>query len=176
MRLELIGAKGYLGCPFDVCDLRTCPIGHHKNFAICTGEGFQIIGEGGGSIKSGQRVRFRFVREGNTWLGCPLNYCDKRLCPGEINSVRARNFDTCWGEVFRIYACGRNNGHRIQNGDLVMIYFPEHPHGKGKGYISIQGSSEGADTSLSLCPGNNSLTPLRYSLCSNNVFRIHRKP
>ena len=42
-----MNAKGYLGCPYDVCDLKTCPLRHYKNFETCYGEGFQIIGEGG---------------------------------------------------------------------------------------------------------------------------------
>ena len=41
-----MNAKGYLGCPYDVCDLKTCPLRHYKNFETCYGEGFQIIGEG----------------------------------------------------------------------------------------------------------------------------------
>ena len=54
VRLELMSAKGYLGCPSAICDFRTCPVYFHTDFDGCTGEGFQIIGEGGGSIKSGQ--------------------------------------------------------------------------------------------------------------------------
>ena len=49
-----MSAKGYFGCPNDICDFRTCSINHHNNFGICDGEEFEIIGEGGGSIKSGQ--------------------------------------------------------------------------------------------------------------------------
>ena len=47
-------ARRYFGCPNDLCDIHTCSINHHNNFSICDGEGFEIIGEGGGSIKSGQ--------------------------------------------------------------------------------------------------------------------------
>lgn len=172
-----MNAKGYLGCPYDVCDLKTCPLRHYKNFETCYGEGFQIIGEGGGSIKSGQRVRFRYVNEGN-WLGCPHNNrCDKRSCPGAITSAAANNFDTCWGERFVIYARDRSSGEQIQNGDIVMIYF-QGKESEGKpGYISIQKSYVGADTSLSLCPGKNVVpTYFSYSRCTTSVFRIHRKP
>jgi len=176
VRLELMSAKGYLGCPNRICDLGVCSLTNYNNFGVCGKEGFQIIGEGGGSIKSGQRVRFRYTNEHNRWLGCPYNRCDKRPCPGSINSANARNFDTCWGEVFKIYACGRHDQDQIQNGDLVMIYF-EDERSIMKGFISIQGSSEGADTSISVCPGNNPPpASLSYSFCSRNVFRIHRKP
>ena len=54
VRLDLMRAKRYFGCPNDLCDIHTCSINHHNNFSICDGEGFEIIGEGGGSIKSGQ--------------------------------------------------------------------------------------------------------------------------
>ena len=176
-----MSAKGYFGCPNDVCDFRTCSINHHNNFSICDEEGFEIIGEGGGSIKSGQRVSFRFVKEENKWLGCPHNnQCDiMRTCPGSDTSSRARNFNTCWGERFKIYACGRNNGDHIQNGDLVMIYFPGHSptmFSNDKKYISMEGSTEGDDASMSTCPGINAPSSFVFSFCPNSVFRIHRKP
>ena len=180
VRLELMSAKGYLGCPYAICDFRTCSVNHHNDFNGCTGEGFQIIGEGGGNIKSGQRVSFRFVREGNVWMGCPhSNHCDKRTCPGSVTSSRARNFNTCWGERFTIYACERNNGDHIQNGDLVMIYFPGNPSSKSsndKKYISIEESAEGDDTSISTCPGINAPSCFSFSICPKSVFHIHRKP
>ena len=177
VRLELMSAKGYFGCPNDTCNFSTCSNHHHDNFTVCDGEGFEIICEGGGSIKSGQRVSFRFVIEGNVWLGCPHNNrCDKRTCPGSVTSSRARDFNTCWGERFTIYACGRNNGDHIQNGDLIMIYFPGHAIGNNKKYISIEGSAEGDSASMSTCPGINAPSCVSFSICPNSVFRIHRKP
>ena len=102
-----MNTRGYLGCPKDVCDLRTCSSSNYKNFDTCSGESFQILGERGGNIESGQRVRFRYVSEANSWLGCSHNNrCDKRTCPGAINSKAANNFNTCWGERFVIYGHG----------------------------------------------------------------------
>ena len=60
------------------------------------------------------------------------------------------------------YACGRNNGDYIQNGDLVMIYFPGHSptmFSNDKKYVSMEGSTEGDDATMSTCPGINAPSP-----------------
>ena len=181
MRLEHIDTEGYLGCPNSVCDLRTCS---SKSFETCMQELFQIIGEGGGSIKSGQKVSFRYVAAENSWLGCPhYNRCDKRSCPGTFN--RESNFNTCWGERFVIYGHGRRNKENILHGDIVSIYFsPKHSgssysgssYHSSPGYITIAGSSLGADTSISACLGSTPPTYFRYSSCPDSVFRIYKQP
>ena len=168
-----MGARGWLGCIDSVCDLRSCPYGGNNiyDFNSCHGELFRIVVENGGSAKSGYRVRFLYVTWTNWWLGCPINNrCDKRNCPGSL--AQGASFSRCNGEIFRIYACGRNHGDTIYNGDLVMIYLPAY----GSKYISIQGSTEGADTSLNSCPGSTPPAYFSYSICSNNVFRIYKKP
>ena len=60
-----------------------------------------------------------------------------------------------------------------------MIYFPGHPANKysnDKKYISMEGSAEGDDASMSTCPGINAPSCFSFSICPNSVFRIHRKP
>ena len=174
MRLEHIDTKGYLGCPNSICDLHTCS---STNFETCMKELFQIIGEGGGNIKSGQRVRFRYVAAENSWLGCPhSNRCDKRSCPGALS--RASNLNTCWGERFVIYGRGRRNGENLLHGDIVSIYFlPQHEGSSysRSGYITIAGSSSGADTSISSCLGSTPPSYFKYSSCPDSVFRIYKK-
>ena len=175
MRLEFmgVGARGWFSCTASVCDLRSCPYSGNniRDFNSCHGELFRIVVENGGSVQSGNRVRFQYVTWGNHWLGCPRNNrCDKRPCPGSLSN--AANFNNgCSGETFRIYARGRAVGQTIYNGDLVMIYLPAYD---GK-YISIQGSSEGSDTSMNHCPGSTPPAYLSYSFCSNNVFRVYKK-
>ena len=173
VRLEFkgIGASGFLGCPFSVCDLRSCP--YYNNYIRsvnpCNGEQFRIVVENGGSLQAGEHVRFQVFVGSNQWLGCPLNNrCDKRPCPGSLS--QAANFNGCSGETFKIYARGRRVGQTILNGDLVMIHLPAY----GGKYISIQGSTEGADTSMDYCPGRVPPSYSDYSRCSNNVFRIYK--
>jgi len=168
LKLQFLGASGaWLGCPFDICDIRKCP-SSNNNYRYfdgrCWGEEFQIIGEGTthNPIKSGQQIRLRYVHVNNTWVGCPSNNrCDKRTC------VQGNNFRRCRGEIFRIYARGRKNGELIYNGDVVMLYYPY----EGK-YVSI----EKDDTSLNFCPGITPPAYLSYGICSKNAFRIYRKP
>ena len=175
LRLQFLGARnGWVGCPYSICDLRTCPsyYNNYRNFARCGGEVFQIIGEGTihHPIKAGQRIRLRFIRDHNSWIGCPTkNHCDIRSCSGTTS--QAADFSRCGGEIFRIYARGKTNGQIIHDGDVVMLYYP----GDGK-YISIQGQNEGDDTSRNFCPGVVPPAYLSYGICSKNAFRIYRKP
>ena len=170
LRLDFMGSKGWLGCPFDICDLRICPTfteGRFKNFSMCGGEVFQIVAEGGKHARSGYRVRFRYINGGNQWIGCSQNNrCDKRSCPG--TNLQALTFTRCGGEILQIYARGRYKGDNIRNGDLVMLQY-------GTKFISIQGTKEGDDTSLTNCPGTLPLTYFDYSRCPKNVFRIYKK-
>ena len=173
-----MGARNaWLGCPDSVCDLRICSTyGHsnnYANFGVCGEEQFQIIGLGtqGSSIKSGQRIRLRYLAEHNSWLECSTSedHCNKGTCSG--TSVQASNFSRCWKEMFRIFARGRAKGQTIYNGDVVMLY--QIVFGR---YVSIQGEYESSDTSLNFCPGVTPPAYLSYGICSKNVFRIYRKP
>ena len=169
LRLQFLGARNaWLGCPGSVCDLRMCPSNSnsYKNFGTCGGEKFQIISDGtqGSPIKSGQRIRLRYLVEHNSWMGCPAsNRCDKRPCPG--TSLQGKDFNRCGGEIFRIYARGRTDGQTIYNGDVVMLYYIY----TGR-YVSIQGQNEGDDTSLNFCPGVTPPAYLSYGICSKNAF------
>ena len=173
-----MGAKNaWLGCFESVCDLRICP-SKNNNYRYfdgrCYGEEFQIIGEGthGSPIKSGQRIRLRYLHDQNTWMGCPNNkYCNKRTCPGTTASGTIFTNNRCWGETFKIYARGKANGQIIYNGDLVMLYYAW-----GGKYVSIQGEYNKDDSSLNFCPGEVPPAYLSYGICSKNVFRIYRKP
>jgi len=178
LKLQFLGPRGaWLGCPGIDCGLQTCPSlnGNYSYFdAQCWREEFQIIGDGDfyNPIRSGQQVRLRYVREHNTWLGCPFyNHCDKRLCSGTIAQAGDFRNNRCWGEIFKIYARGRKNGDVIYNGDVVMLYYV-----RDGGYISIQGESAGSVTSLNFCPGIPPPEYFSYGICSNNTFRIYRKP
>ena len=102
IRLEFkgIGASGFLGCPYSVCDdLHSCPYYNIRSVYTCNGEQFRIVVENGGSLQSGERVRFQYVTGSNQWLGCPARtHCDKRTCPGSLS--QAANFNRCEGKNF----------------------------------------------------------------------------
>ena len=180
LRLQFLGARDvWLGCPDGnrICDLRTCPSRNYnfRNFVNrCYGENFQIIGEGTSytSIKSGQRIRLRYLHEHNTWIGYPNGInCDKRTCPGTTSQGGNFANNRCWGEIFRMYARGKTDGQTIYNGAVVMLYYER----SGR-YVSIQGKNYGDDTSLDFCPGSPPPAYLSYGICSKNAFRIYRKP
>ena len=169
MEFKGVGASGWLSCSDDVCDLRSCPYNGHyiKSLTACKGELFRILVENGGTVESGEKVRF-FI-ETRKWLGCPLNdRCDKKTCPGTFS--QGAKFNRCGGEDFRIYARGRTNGETVLNGDLVMIHLPAF----GSKYISIQGYNESSDTSMNYCPGKVPPSYDDFTTCSNNVFRIYK--
>jgi len=166
--------RGWLGCFDNICDIRQCPSNTNQNFTICWGEVFQIIGEGlhtGDPITSGMRVRIRYTRTANTWFACINNArCDKRPCPGSIS--QARDFNRCGGEIFHIYARGREHGEDIANGDLVMLYSPW----IDRRYVVANGQNEGDDLTVDFCPGETPPAYLTYAICSKNVFRIFKDP
>ena len=121
-------------------------------------------------IHSGQRIRLRFAHEPNTWMGCPSNtHCQKRPCPGTTSE--GGNFTRCHDEIFRIYSRAVTNGLAINDGDEVMLYYPNN----GK-HVFIQGEFSGAAIRLDFSPGMALPAYLSYAICSKNVFRIHQKP
>ena len=178
LRLQFLGAKnGWLGCDQPVCDLRTCPSYNHNYRYFdsrCSGEKFQIISDGnqGSSVTSGQRIRLRYLHKHNSWMGCShKNRCEKNTCPGTTSQGTNFRNNRCSGEIFKIYARGRDYGQTIYNGDVVMLYYAQ-----GQRYVSIQGEDLGHDTRLNFCPGIAPPAYLSYGICSENVFRIYRKP
>ena len=179
LRLQFLGARdGWLGCPDPVCDLRKCPSvnNNHQNFQNCWGEVFQIIGEGANyaPIRVGQRVRFRYLRLHNTWIGCrqDKDHCEHNTCPG--STLQGKNFNRCHWEMFKLFARGKRNGAIIQNSDEVMLY---HEQQGMRRYVSIQGKKDNvAGTSLDFCPGVAPPAFLSYAICSKNMFRIYRRP
>jgi len=177
LRLQFLGARNaWLGChgSYKVCGLHRCP-SKNENYRFpgrCWGEEFQIIGEGKNfdSIKSGQRIRLRYLREHNTWMGCArLNRCEQATCPGTTAAAKDFTNDRCWGEIFVIYARGKANGAVIYNGDVVMLYYPR----KGL-YVSIQGENDDDDTSINFCPGAAPPAYFSYAMCSKNSFRVYQ--
>ena len=174
--LQFLGAKvGLLGCAGGGCGLATCP-SHHYNYRYfdgrCYGEELQIIGEGTihNAIKSGQRIRLRYLREYNTWVKyLESKKCGKGTCSGA--TAQGTNFNKCPAEMFRIYARGKRNGEVVYNNDVVMLY-----NEYSCKYVFIEGEKNGDPSSFNFCPGVAPPAYLSYGICSRNVFRIYRRP
>ena len=173
MGFDLVATRGWLGCPSSTfCDLRKCPsynkhLTHTRKFGNCDGEVFQIFGDGNDYIRSGYKVRIRFVRAGNKWLSCYNGTCTVKNCPG--STTQSTNFKmSCGNETFTIYGKARRYGDLIYNGDFVMLYINTNQ------YISIKGVNEGDDASLDFCPG--SVPPYYFSFfkCTRNVFQTYK--
>ena len=178
MRFQSAGIRrGFIGCYENVCDMRFCPSwsdNNLRNFSECWAEVFQIIGEGlhiGDPITSGMRVRIRYTRGTNEWFACVNGWqCDKRPCPGTI--TQARNFNRCAGELFHIYARGREHGEDIANGDLIMLFSSY----SNRRYVAAVGQNDGDDVTVDFCPGETPPAYLTYAFCSKNVFRVYKDP
>ena len=115
LRFQFLGAKdAWLGCPHSnkICDLRECPSNNNKYRYFdgrCHGEEFQIIGEGTShsSIRSGQRIRIRYIRGYNTWIGCsPNKYCGLATCPGSTSQASSFANSRCWGKYSEYMPAG----------------------------------------------------------------------
>ena len=178
--LQFLGAKvGWLGSHTasggGTCFLATCP-SHGNNYRYfdgrCSGEEYQIIGEGTthSPIKSGQRIRLRFLYEHNTWV----KYLESKQCgTGTCSGTTAQgiNFNRCPAEMFRIYARGKRNGEVVYNNDVVMLY-----NEYSCKYVHIEGQKNADPVDFNFCPGITPPAYLSYGICSKNVFRIYRKP
>ena len=133
---------------------------------------YQIIGEGNihAPIKSGQRIRLRYLHEHNTWVKYLENKrCGKGTCSG--TTAQGSNFNKCPAEMFRIYARGKRNGEVVYNNDVVMLY-----NDYSRKYIHIEGEEHAAPSNFNFCPGVAPPAYLSYGICSKNVFRIYRRP
>ena len=137
-----------------------------KKYSQCVGEVFQIFGQRaeGHEIKVADRVGLFYPEEGK-WFGCWQKHCDKRLCPGEptyeYGFANSQKCKQCGGEIFTIYACGKNNGDVIMNKDAIMLLFGTHV------WVSVWEGTANTDG----CPGKTLLPPKRaYDRCPGEAF------
>ena len=111
-----------------------CPIRCFDNCWVpCQGEVLQIYRmEGPGTVHSGDTVGIYYPL-GKTWFSMYEGEGHKDKCPGTPNIETG--FHTrqlwykCWGEVFLVFAKGKNNGEQITAGDRLALFYPaEHSH------------------------------------------------
>ena len=147
-----------------------------EDYAKCTGEVFQIYRVAGpGQVKVGDIVGFYSPLK-RQWMSAVGTQTHLSPCPGIPQNSHHRPTrdpkNRCWGEVFQIYARGKNEGQPIDQLDHVMIYysrqkgFLQYPHTNGRKNGLVR----------STCPGECLPPPASsYERCFQNVFAIHKK-
>ena len=161
----------WIGCWSNRCAPANCPrvffAGNDWNG--CRGEIFQIYKPRPGEIRVGDIVGVHYPHEKGRWLGCSHSECGKYNCPGNPthqNGFADQNrWFRCFGEVFRIYAYGKNINARITSGDLIMLY-----------YVNNGNWVNGAGTlKKATCPGTAPPASNKYDVCSHEGFKIVKR-
>ena len=148
-----------------------------SDWTDCVGEVFQIYRKvGPGFIASGDNIGLYYlIKEEGTgkeqWLGCGHLPCGKYPCPGTPNPATgfefSRKWTDCGGEIFRIYARGKDNGMTINSDDDVAVV-----HSSGKWLC--QGYK--VETTTSSCFGTSFPPPeSKFDDCGKETFRIWKK-
>ena len=140
-----------------------------NDWRMCAKKVFKIYRRSGlGSVRVGDTVGIYYPHN-HRWLGCGNLYCRARAnCPGSPTSAYGFNrpnlWNQCGGEIFKIYACGRNFGSPIYPHDHVMLY-----HVGVKKWIGLENSR----AEMRTCPGTVLPPPKnKYEACWGEVFEL----
>lgn len=161
-----------MGCAGGHCGKAGCPNLFMDEWAHCWGEVFRIYRAlGTGAVRVGDLVGIYYPREPGKWLGCAGQTCGKATCPGHPTSAYGfshhEHWYRCYGEVFKIYARGRNNGDIIRHEDDIALYYVQ-----AGDWVSHSSSSIYRNP----CIGNN--RPPSYNLydrCWGEIFKIWKR-
>ncbi|CAI8020927.1 hypothetical protein GBAR_LOCUS12466, partial [Geodia barretti] len=120
----------WLGCAGHPCGGAPCPrlIFTGAEWNNCWGEVFQIYRAlGPGAIQSGDFVGLYYGRT-RQWFSLSGNSGHTETCPGSVDPVTGfdhlHKWFICGGEVFRIYAYGKNDGAALDEEDDIVLYYP----------------------------------------------------
>ena len=170
---QIVGLKytysnQWLSCAGHWCDRRSCPERYFsKPNSQCWGEVFYIYSQEAHNqpIKVGDKIGLYYPRE-SKWFGCPHHHCGKYPCPGHPSFAHGfhdvHRWHRCGGEVFTIYAYGKNPGELLTYKDTVMLRF-------GNKWVSAWGGK----TDKRTCPGNPPPSTRKYDQCSGEAFEIY---
>ena len=159
-----------MSCWNTPCAEGTCPGLYFSDEDVdnCAGEVFEIYRRlGSGNVLVGDFVGLHYPYTSGNWLGCSLDNCAKATCPGqatdEYGFATEEKWYNCWGEVFRIYAAGKDSGDPIESGDDIFLYYlNDHK------YVTLN-----TKTGKATCPGENRPPPIsQYDTCYDEVFNI----
>ena len=174
--LQSVNRYLWLGCAQDPCGEASCPTVYfvENDWNRCAGEVFQIYrASGPGEIRVGDLVGIYYPHEIRRWLGCSGNVCRRSTCPGQPTAAHGfatqDRWNTCRGDVFRIYANGKSDNTSLNSGDDIFLY-----HVDANSWVSIV-SGNAVIKQLS-CPGH-SLPPAHstYDRCHKELFRIWKR-
>ena len=168
----LYDKRNWLGCSGTACGKEACPNLYMEgdDWNKCMGQVFEIYHMcGPGEIKVGEAVGIYYPKEKN-WFGCAGANCGKAGCPGKQSAQygfeNLGKWLGCWGEVFEIYARGKNPGEPITAHDDVILYYP-----RAADYVGLGNQAGHAG-----CPGKVQPPPKeRYDVCWGEIFEIYLK-
>ena len=165
--------RDWLGCSVQPCAKATCPgLYMEGNDWKCWGEVFRIYRlHGPGAVRVGDIVGIYYPHQSGHWLGCSVNPCGLDSCPGQPTTLygfqNTESWFVCWGEVFKIYARGKNLGAQINAHDDVMLYYLQ-----GQTWVGLSIHQVHHDP----CPGTVRPPPNeRYEICWGENFEIWKK-
>ena len=164
--------RNWLGCTGATCRTEACPNLYMEgdDWGNCKGQVFQIYHIcGSGEIKAGDAVGIYYPKE-QKWFGCSGTNCGKATCPGQLTAEYGfANLDkwfNCWGEVFIIYARGKEIGESITAQDHVILYYI-----RGGNYIYV-----GTHTGHATCPGTVRPPPdEKFDRCWGEILEIWKQ-
>jgi len=94
----------------------------------CSQNVFQIFrAQGHGDVEVGDLVGLYLTREGGKWVACHTTTCIKTAHPGipsyEYGFDEPEKWYRCYGEVFKIYARGKQLGETIFDQDHILLLY-----------------------------------------------------
>lgn len=138
----------------------------------CRGEVFQIYRlRGWGAVRVGDIIGLHYPHEHGKWFSCYGGQGRKATCPASPSTTYGFQYEDlwfrCWGEVFRIYARGKNYGDLITSHDHVMLYYIQPAR-----WVSIHTTHPSCTTG---CPGTPTPSSDRYDICYGEVMEIWKQ-
>ena len=178
------GKNQWLECNGN-CASSDCPglVMDRDDWTDCRDETFRIYRMGGryrsDIIQCGSYVALYqgFTVSSGAWLGCANTRCSIGTCPGlpsigignGIVGIHNKVFQTCWGEVFIIYARGKTLGEPITENDYIMLYYP-----RDQNYVSLWPNQPYAHHET--CPGTARPPGTdKYNDCVGEVLQIIKR-
>ena len=128
--LQFMHPGHWLTCARSRCDYGTCPGDsfEESDWTTCWGQVFQMYrGAGPGNIVNGDFVGL-YYPHGDRWFSMWEGVAQKASCPGNPSSASGfqdfKKWFKCAGEVFQVYAKGKQLGATIIDQDIITLYYP----------------------------------------------------